>query len=241
MRPDELRPARASRPRRCAGSAGFLPKGLYARSLIIIIAPMVLLQSVIAYVFMERHWQTRDAPPVRGGDRRHRGPHRHLRELSAGPRRDDARRASPATGCSSTWTSCRDTDLPPPGPKPFFSILDETLSRRTAPADRPARSGSTRSAARTIIEIRVKLDDGVHARAARGAARPTPRTRTSSWSGWAARRWSCSASRSCSCATRSGRSCALPRPRRASARAARSSSARAARARCARPATPSSR
>jgi two-component system osmolarity sensor histidine kinase EnvZ len=32
-----------------------LPKGLYARSLIIIIAPMVLLQSVIAYAFMERH------------------------------------------------------------------------------------------------------------------------------------------------------------------------------------------
>ena len=32
-----------------------LPKGLYARALIIIIAPMVLLQSVVAYVFMERH------------------------------------------------------------------------------------------------------------------------------------------------------------------------------------------
>src|SRR3712207_8561460 len=38
--------------------AGIMPKGLYARSLIIIIAPVVLLQSVIAYVFMERHWQT---------------------------------------------------------------------------------------------------------------------------------------------------------------------------------------
>ena len=35
--------------------AANLPKGLYARSLIIIIAPVVLLQSVIAYVFMERH------------------------------------------------------------------------------------------------------------------------------------------------------------------------------------------
>lgn len=35
-----------------------MPKGLYARSLIAIIAPMVLLQSVIAFVFMERHWQT---------------------------------------------------------------------------------------------------------------------------------------------------------------------------------------
>ncbi|WP_188912338.1 ATP-binding protein [Aureimonas endophytica] len=34
-----------------------LPKGLYGRSLIIIIAPMVLLQSVVAFVFMERHWQ----------------------------------------------------------------------------------------------------------------------------------------------------------------------------------------
>lgn len=35
-----------------------MPKGLYGRSLIIIIAPMVLLQSVVAFVFMERHWQT---------------------------------------------------------------------------------------------------------------------------------------------------------------------------------------
>ena len=30
----------------------FLPKGLYARALIIIIAPVILLQSVVAYVFM---------------------------------------------------------------------------------------------------------------------------------------------------------------------------------------------
>ena len=34
------------------------PKGLYARALIIIIAPIVLLESVIAFVFMERHWQS---------------------------------------------------------------------------------------------------------------------------------------------------------------------------------------
>ena len=35
-----------------------MPTGLYARSLLIIIVPMVLLQSIIAYIFMERHWQT---------------------------------------------------------------------------------------------------------------------------------------------------------------------------------------
>ena len=42
-----------------------MPKGLYARALIIIIAPMVLLQSVLTFVFLERHWQTvtRVCPP----------------------------------------------------------------------------------------------------------------------------------------------------------------------------------
>ena len=32
-----------------------MPKGLYARALLIIITPMVVLQSVVAFVFMERH------------------------------------------------------------------------------------------------------------------------------------------------------------------------------------------
>jgi len=36
---------------------GLMPKGLYARALIIIIAPIVLLESVVAFVFMDRHWQ----------------------------------------------------------------------------------------------------------------------------------------------------------------------------------------
>ena len=35
-----------------------MPKRLYARSLIIVIAPMLLLQSVVAFIFLERHWQT---------------------------------------------------------------------------------------------------------------------------------------------------------------------------------------
>ena len=35
-----------------------LPKGLYARALIIIIAPIVLLEGVVAFAFMERHWQS---------------------------------------------------------------------------------------------------------------------------------------------------------------------------------------
>ncbi len=34
-----------------------MPRGLYGRSLIIIVAPVVLLQFVVTYVFLERHWQ----------------------------------------------------------------------------------------------------------------------------------------------------------------------------------------
>jgi two-component system osmolarity sensor histidine kinase EnvZ len=50
-----------SRPRtfwaRASHALGELaPKGLYARALIIIIAPIVLLESVVAFAFMERHW-----------------------------------------------------------------------------------------------------------------------------------------------------------------------------------------
>ena len=33
------------------------PKGLYTRALIIIIAPIVILQSILALVFLDRHWQ----------------------------------------------------------------------------------------------------------------------------------------------------------------------------------------
>ncbi|HUD50949.1 ATP-binding protein [Parvibaculum sp.] len=34
-----------------------MPTGLYGRSLIIIVAPMVILQAFVTYVFMDRHWQ----------------------------------------------------------------------------------------------------------------------------------------------------------------------------------------
>src|SRR4029077_4820008 len=36
----------------------FMPKGLYARALLIMIVPMVILQTVVAFVFMERHYNT---------------------------------------------------------------------------------------------------------------------------------------------------------------------------------------
>ncbi|MDU6672154.1 MAG: two-component sensor histidine kinase, partial [Bradyrhizobium sp.] len=51
---------RVSRVNSIVGNAfkGWMPTGLYARALLIMIVPMVILQTVVAGVFMERHWNT---------------------------------------------------------------------------------------------------------------------------------------------------------------------------------------
>ena len=42
--------------RAARGLADVLPKGLYKRSLLIVIVPMVLLQTAVTFVFMQHHW-----------------------------------------------------------------------------------------------------------------------------------------------------------------------------------------
>jgi two-component system, OmpR family, osmolarity sensor histidine kinase EnvZ len=139
--------------------AGIMPKGLYARSLIIIIAPVVLLQSVVAYVFMERHWDlvTRRLSSAVTADIAalidiyESYPHQNGTETLE-------RIASQRLGFDIDFL--KDMDLPPPGPKPFFSLLDEALAdeirrqiKRPFWIDTVGRS--------SLIEIRVKLNSGV--------------------------------------------------------------------------------
>jgi hypothetical protein len=139
--------------------SGLMPKGLYARSLIIIIAPMVLLQSVIAYAFMERHWQT------------------VTRRLSSAVTADiaaliDVYESYPQEGGTETLERIaaerlgldveilRGTDLPPPAPRPFFSILDEALSEELQ--RQISRPFWTDTVGRSnLIEIRIGLDGDV--------------------------------------------------------------------------------
>ncbi|AQT43077.1 two-component system, OmpR family, osmolarity sensor histidine kinase EnvZ [Bartonella apihabitans] len=136
-----------------------MPKRLYARSLIIIIAPMVLLQSVIAYVFMERHWQMvteRLSTAV-------------VRDISAiidiietYPQDDNynniTRIAQQRMGLN---ISILPPDpLPPPGPKPFFAILDYFLSEEiTRQINRPFWIDTVGDS--DLVEIRIRLDNHV--------------------------------------------------------------------------------
>ncbi|HEY7973340.1 MAG TPA: histidine kinase dimerization/phospho-acceptor domain-containing protein, partial [Xanthobacteraceae bacterium] len=138
---------------------GKMPAGLYPRSLLIIIAPMVILQSVVAFVFMERHWNT------------------VTRRLSAAVTQDissliDVYRSYPQDPGNTQIRRIAQqrlglvvdflplSEMPPPGPKPFFSLLDQTLSDeirrqigRPYWLDTVGRS--------SIVEIRIQLDNAV--------------------------------------------------------------------------------
>ena len=136
-----------------------MPKRLYARSLIIVIAPMILLQSVVAFIFLERHWQTvtqrlsqavvRDIAAVI--DLMETYPHDA----------DYANIIRVAQDRLQLKVDILPPDpLPPPGPKPFFSLLDETLSSEiTRQINRPFWIDTVGNS--NIIEVRVQLEDKV--------------------------------------------------------------------------------
>jgi two-component system osmolarity sensor histidine kinase EnvZ len=136
-----------------------MPKGLYARALLIILAPMVILQSVIAFVFMERHWSTvtqrlsqavvQDIAAI-------------IDVYKAYPQDADRTQIRRITQnrLGLTVDFLPVNELPPPGPKPFFSLLDQALSiqlrqqiGRPFWIDTVGRSN--------LVEIRIRLDDTV--------------------------------------------------------------------------------
>jgi two-component system, OmpR family, osmolarity sensor histidine kinase EnvZ len=136
-----------------------MPKRLYARSLLIIIVPMVVLQSVVAFVFMERHWQT------------------VTQRLSTAVVRDISAiigviETYPQDGDFEIITKIADEKmalnisvlpaepLPAPGPKPFFNILDNILSEElTKQIGKPFWIDTIGDS--NLVEIRVQLEDKV--------------------------------------------------------------------------------
>ena len=104
-----------------------VPKGLYARALIIIIAPIVLLEGVVAFVFMERHWNavTRRLSEATVRDVA------ALIDVYQDYARDDeyGRLIEMARDrLNLSMQVLPPTDLPPPQPRPFFAVLDRALS-----------------------------------------------------------------------------------------------------------------
>jgi two-component system, OmpR family, osmolarity sensor histidine kinase EnvZ len=141
------------------GVSELAPKGLYARALIIIIAPIVLLESVVAFTFMERHWN-QVTRRLSDGLARDMAAIVDLYEASSG--KEDITRLI-EIGQNRFGLSVAvlpPGNLPTPQPKPFFDLLDRALSDEIrATLKRPFwidTVGQSRH-----VEIRVKLDGAI--------------------------------------------------------------------------------
>jgi len=136
-----------------------LPKGLYTRSILIVVLPILILQAVVAYVFMERHWQmvtrrlstavTRDVAAV-------------IEVIETYPQDE---RFSEITRIAAETYGLTISVLPPgplpaPGPRPFFSLLDNELSRGIEnEIQRPYWIDTVGNS--DMVEIRIDLVDHV--------------------------------------------------------------------------------
>lgn len=136
--------------------ASMMPKGLYARSLLIVILPMVILQTVLTYVFLERHWQlvthqlstalTQDIAAIID-----------IYQNYPQDKNDEKLTRIAAERMHLDIEFLPKGPLPPPVPKPFFEIVDAALSNeirkqigRPFWLDTVGRSN--------LIEIRIQLD-----------------------------------------------------------------------------------
>ncbi|PLX35695.1 MAG: two-component sensor histidine kinase [Hyphomicrobiales bacterium] len=136
-----------------------LPERLFARTLIIVITPMVVLQWIVAFVFMERHWD------------------KVTKHLSRAVARDIAMiielyESDPTTKAAETIAKLARNELdlsvsfspgaslPAVQPKPFFSLLDRRLNRELSKAVKQPFWIDTVGKS-DYVDIRVLLDDTV--------------------------------------------------------------------------------
>lgn len=155
----ELGPLRRAYGRFARAVGGAMPKGLFARSLMIIIAPVVLLQSLVVFVFMERNWQdvTQRLSEATVGDI---AAIVDIIETYPQDANFTAVTNLAATRFGLNIAVLPPEPLPPAGPKPFFSPLDRVLSQDIRLAvgkpfwiDTVGRSN--------IVEIRIQLSNGI--------------------------------------------------------------------------------
>jgi len=134
-----------------------MPHGLYARALLIVIMPLVVLQSIVAFLFVERQSSVVNFY-LSSAVTREIATLIDVYKISGANRVQLRRIAQDRLGLVVDFLP--GTDLPPPGPKPFFSSLDQELSNEIRKQiglpfwiDTVGRS--------SIVEVRIKLDDTI--------------------------------------------------------------------------------
>jgi len=137
-----------------------MPHGLYARALLIVIMPLVVLQSIVAFLFIERQSSVVNYYLSSAATREIAALIDVYKNLPPGANRAQLLRRIAQDRLGLVVDFLPGADLPPPGPKPFFSSLDQELSNEIRKQiglpfwiDTVGRS--------SIVEIRIRLDDAV--------------------------------------------------------------------------------
>jgi two-component system osmolarity sensor histidine kinase EnvZ len=125
----------------------------------IFITPMVVLQGVVAFVFMERHWEL-VTQRLSEGVARNIAAIIQVYEKYPHPIDYSLLTKIADEQLGLTVSFIPGEDLPPAGPKPFFTLLDRALSRQiTAHVGRPYWIDTVGRS--NLVEIRIKLDRAV--------------------------------------------------------------------------------
>jgi len=157
----------------------WMPTGLYARALLIMIVPMVVLQWVVAFVFFDRHWSTvtQDLSRAVVQDVA------TLIDVYKGYPQDKDRtllRRIAQQRLALVVDFLPVGDMPSPGPKPFFSLLDYSLSSLSRQlSQRIGKPFWVDTVGRSnLLEIRIQLDDSVMRVYAQRSAANAPNSQT---------------------------------------------------------------
>jgi len=139
--------------------SSLLPKGLYARALLIIITPIMILQSVLVLVFMDRHWEfvTRRLSNATVQDIS-----MLISLYESYPFKDGYIRLTDMArqDLGLVIQILPNTTLPPPKERPFFGFVDRTLSKTIrGRIDKPFWIDTV--GASDFIDIRVQLENAV--------------------------------------------------------------------------------
>ncbi|RFB79675.1 ATP-binding protein [Methylovirgula sp. 4M-Z18] len=137
-----------------------MPKGLFARSLLIVIVPIVGLQAAVTYFYMERYWQI---VTYRLSDAVTRDIAALIELHKAYPKPEDEKVFERIAVDQLKFVDVEmlgQEPLPPVLPKPFFSLLDHVLSNQIRRQIRLPFWIDTVGQS-SLVEVRIKLDDGV--------------------------------------------------------------------------------
>jgi two-component system osmolarity sensor histidine kinase EnvZ len=140
--------------------ASVMPKGLYARSLLIVIVPMVILQSAIAVVFMERHWNLVTFRLSNAVSQDIAALIDIHREFGAHDPGDDKLEEIARKRFGFEAEVLPPGPLPPALPRPFFSLLDRAMSQEIARLVKQPFWIDTVGQS-DFLEVRIDLGDGI--------------------------------------------------------------------------------